>query len=182
MQYFSFYWNLTQCHVLPSLIPVYLNTRQNWDTPDPPACLSIPCFPHLCLCSSSSPYSSFPNPSAPGSIPRFYFVYIWTETNKGKSNIKLAVCSRIYTQAWKCVGGVCLVSVDFGSARTHQCSTASSQKLYVICRHCSSFAVSENIKCKWMDAPKKTNPHNTNDDELSLPCKSLQIFAKYIWK
>lgn len=95
MQYFFYYWNVTRCHVDP-------NTRQNSDATHPPACLSIPCFPHLCLCSSSSPYSSFPNPSAPGSIPRFYFVYIWTGTNKGKSNIKLAVCSRIYilTCAW----------------------------------------------------------------------------------
>lgn len=63
-----------------------------------PACLVfILCFPHQFLCSSSFRYSSFSNPSAPGSVLHFYFVCRWTEMNKGKSNIKCAVCSRIYT-------------------------------------------------------------------------------------
>lgn len=61
------------------------------------ACLVlILCFPHQCLCSSSLRYSSFSTPSAPGSVPHSYFVWRWTEINKGKSNIKCAVCSRIY--------------------------------------------------------------------------------------
>lgn len=119
------YWTLTQWHVTLSVIPMYFNTGQKWDTAALPASLLfILCFPHLCLCSSSFLYSSFSNPSAPGSVLHFYFVCSWTEMNKGKSNIKLAVCSRIYTfQVWQwnvwveCV--TCLFCVVCGHYTKH---------------------------------------------------------------
>lgn len=108
------YWNLTQWHVTLSVIRVYFNTGQTWDAAAPPASLLfILCFPHLCLCSSSSPYSSFSNPSAPGSVPYFYFVCSWTEMNKGKSNIKLCLQWNVYISSVeiKCVGWVRKLSV-----------------------------------------------------------------------
>lgn len=132
---------ISQCHVFPVkyLFLLILGRTRTLQIHLP--VFLFPCFPHLCLCSSSSPYSSSPNPSAPGSIPRFYFVYIWTGTNKGKSNIKLAVCSKMNTEVWKCV--IVPFHLILNRRKTYQCCTASSQKLYIVGRHGSSFAVSK---------------------------------------
>lgn len=52
--------------------------------------------------------------------------------------------------------GVSVVLLDIESVRTYQCSTASSQKLYIICRHCSSFAMSKKIfACGWIKKNQK---------------------------
>lgn len=124
--------------------------------------------PPLCLCSSSSRYSSFSNPSGPGSVLHFYFVCRQTEINKGKLNNEFTVCCRIYIYPYtvpvyssmrvKCVWVVyiyiclswLLISYYFWLSAlqsfveiTHQCSTAPGYELYILCRHCASFSMPE---------------------------------------
>lgn len=180
MQYF-YYWNVTQCHVcsVKYLFILILGRTETLQIH-----LPVFLFPAFLICVSALPLPRtllFRILLLPVQFLAFILYIFGLEEIKANPTLNL-LCAVQYILKCGNVWLRCLVSLDVESGRTYQCGTAPGQKLYVICRHCSSFAVSKKYICsdRWIDFFFSFNYTNAKETILTVqkPPDLCQIYLK----
>lgn len=138
-----------------SVISVYFNTGQKWDTAALPARLHL--FSAFLICVSALPLPSILLFQIPLLLVQFltFILYVaglkWIKANP-TWNLLSAVEYIHFKYGDEMCGGSVLPVAIIQNIWTYQCSTASGQKLYIFCRHRASFTMSGIIMSSgdWM--------------------------------